>query len=35
LDVHLITDDDIKNRTRFSVKIGAISDAARPLKVID
>ena len=35
LDVHLITDEDIKNRTSFAVKIGAISDAAKPLKVID
>ncbi|MEA2096119.1 MAG: nucleotidyltransferase domain-containing protein [Candidatus Cloacimonadota bacterium] len=35
LDVHFITDEDIKNKTSFAVKIGAISDAARPLKVID
>ena len=35
LDVHLVTDEDIKNKTSFAVKIGAISDAARPLKVID
>lgn len=34
LDVHLVTDADIKNKTSFAVKIGAISDAARPLKVI-
>ena len=31
LDVHLITDDDIQNRTSFATKIGAVSDAARPL----
>jgi len=35
LDVHLITDEDIKNKTSFAVKINAITDAARPLKVID
>jgi len=35
LDVHLITDEDIKNKTSFAVKIGAITDAARPLKVIE
>lgn len=31
LDIHLITDDDIRNRTSFAVKIDAITDAARPL----
>ncbi|MBI9045994.1 MAG: nucleotidyltransferase domain-containing protein [Anaerolineaceae bacterium] len=31
LDVHLVTDEDIENRTSYAVKIGAISDAARPL----
>jgi len=35
LDVHLITDEDIRNKTSFAVKIGAITDAARPLKVIE
>jgi len=35
LDVHLVTDEDIKNKTSFAVKINAITDAARPLKVID
>ena len=35
LDVHLVTNEDIKNKTSFAVKIGAISDAAKPLKVID
>ena len=34
LDVHLVTDEDIKNKTSFAVKINAITDAARPLKVI-
>lgn len=31
LDVHFITDEDIKNRTSFAVKIGAVTDGARPL----
>lgn len=32
LDVHIITDEDIKNRTSFALKIGAVTDAARPLE---
>lgn len=31
LDVHMVTDQDIADRTSFAVKIGAITDAARPL----
>ena len=31
LDVHLVTDEDVRNRTGFASRIGAISDAARPL----
>jgi hypothetical protein len=31
LDVHIITDEDIQNRTSFASKIGAVTDAARPL----
>jgi len=31
LDVHVITDEDIERRTSFAVKIGAITDPARPL----
>jgi predicted nucleotidyltransferase len=31
LDIHIITDDDVKNKTSFAVKIGAITDAAREL----
>jgi pyruvate,water dikinase len=31
LDVHLITDQDIRNRSSYAIKIGATSDAARPL----
>ncbi len=33
LDVHYITDKDIQNRTSYAVKIGAVTDAARPLKI--
>lgn len=33
LDVHIITDEDIKKRNSYAIKIGAISDAARPLSV--
>jgi pyruvate, water dikinase len=31
LDIHLITNEDIKKKTSYAVKIGAITDAARPL----
>jgi pyruvate, water dikinase len=31
LDAHLITDEDIQNRTSYAVKIGAVTDAASPL----
>ena len=31
LDVHIVTDDDIARKTSFAVKIGAVTDAARPL----
>lgn len=31
LDVHYVTDEDIANKTSFAIKIGAITDAARPL----
>ena len=31
LDVHYLTDEDIANRTSYAVKIGAVTDAARPL----
>ena len=33
LDVHYVTDDDIKARTSYASKIGAVTDAARPLKM--
>ena len=31
LDVHIVTDEDIAKRTSYAVKIGAATDAARPL----
>ena len=33
LDIHIVTDEDIKNKTSFALKISAISDAARPLLI--
>jgi pyruvate, water dikinase len=33
LDAHLVTDKDIQNRTSYAVKIGAVTDAAYPLKL--
>lgn len=31
LDIHLITDEDIEKRSSYAIKIGAATDAARPL----
>ena len=31
LDIHIITDEDIRNKTVFGSRIGAITDAPRPL----
>jgi predicted nucleotidyltransferase len=31
LDVHIVTDDDIAGQTSYAVKIGSITDPARPL----
>jgi len=31
LDLHFVTDEDIANQTSYAAKIGAITDAARPL----
>ncbi len=31
LDVHIITDEDIEKRTSYAIKIGAATDAVRPL----
>jgi len=33
LDVHIITDEDIAQRTSYAAKIGATTDAARSLKI--
>jgi pyruvate,water dikinase len=33
LDVHLVTDADIKKGTSYAAKIGAVTDAARPLSI--
>jgi len=33
LDVHLVTGEEVRKRTGFASRIGAISDAARPLAV--
>ena len=33
LDVHYVTDADIKVRTSWASKIGAITDPARPLQL--
>ena len=33
LDVHFVSDDDIAARTSWAVKIGAVTDAARPLSL--
>lgn len=33
LDLHFVTDADIANKTSYAVKIGAMTDAARPLQM--
>jgi len=33
LDVHIITDKDISDKTSYAVKIGAVTDSARELKL--
>ncbi|MBI5865347.1 MAG: nucleotidyltransferase domain-containing protein [Planctomycetes bacterium] len=33
LDVHFVTDEDIARKTSYAAKIGAITDAARPLEL--
>jgi hypothetical protein len=33
LDVHVITDEDIEKRTSFAVKVGAVTDGARKLRL--
>lgn len=33
LDVHIVTDEDIAKRTSWAAKIGAVTDAARPIRL--
>ncbi|MFA7228358.1 MAG: PEP/pyruvate-binding domain-containing protein [Melioribacteraceae bacterium] len=33
LDIHYVTDEDIQEKTSYAAKIGAVTDAARPLKL--
>jgi hypothetical protein len=33
LDVHIVTDKDIDEKTSYAAKIGAVTDAARPLSM--
>jgi hypothetical protein len=33
LDVHIVTDEDIARKTSYAVKINAVTDAARPLRM--
>ncbi|MFO7810761.1 MAG: PEP/pyruvate-binding domain-containing protein, partial [Candidatus Delongbacteria bacterium] len=33
LDIHFVTDKDIKNKTSYAIKIGAVTDPARPLQM--
>jgi len=33
--VHLVTDEDIAARTSYAVKIGAVTDPAWPLALMD
>jgi predicted nucleotidyltransferase len=33
LDIHIITDEDIADRTSYAAKIGAVTDPARPLRL--
>ncbi len=33
LDVHIVTDEDISNKTSFAIKIGAITDPAHQLEL--
>jgi pyruvate,water dikinase len=34
LDIHLVTDADIEKKTSYATKIGAVTDAARPLPMM-
>jgi pyruvate,water dikinase len=33
LDIHVVTDSDIKHKSSYAIKIGAVTDAARPLNL--
>jgi len=33
IDAHIISDEDIANKTSYAAKIGAVTDAARPLRL--
>jgi len=33
LDIHIVTDDEIERKSSYAVKIGAVTDAARPLNL--
>jgi predicted nucleotidyltransferase len=33
LDIHIVTDEDIARQTSFAAKIGAVTDAAKPLQM--
>ncbi|MFC2134806.1 PEP/pyruvate-binding domain-containing protein [Bacteroidota bacterium] len=35
LDVHFVTDKDIEEKNSYAVKIGAVTDAAKPLRIIN
>ena len=34
LDIHIVTDDDIKSKTSYASKIGAVTDPAKPLPMM-
>jgi predicted nucleotidyltransferase len=34
LDIHFVTDADIANKTSYAMKIGAVTDAARPFPMM-
>jgi len=35
LDIHYVTDEDIEKKTSYAAKIGAVTNAAKPLKLLD
>jgi len=34
LDIHIVTDEDIARKDSYAMKIGAVTDAARPLSLM-